>query len=110
VVPGRSPTGSPRSKAIDHSERTEERWLIAEFLRVKGELLRLQAAARAAAAAEDHFRQALDWGRRQGALSWELRAATSLALLWRIRAVPRRRWRSSSRSTAASPKGSRPPI
>jgi hypothetical protein len=25
-------------------------------------------------AVEDHFRQALDWARRQGALSWELRA------------------------------------
>ncbi|HEY4470054.1 MAG TPA: hypothetical protein VGN21_02715, partial [Stellaceae bacterium] len=36
-----------------------------------------------AAAAEDHFRQALDWARRQGALSWELRAATSLARLLR---------------------------
>jgi predicted ATPase len=34
-----------------------------------------------AAAAEHHFRQALDWARRQGALSWELRAATSLAQL-----------------------------
>jgi predicted ATPase len=33
------------------------------------------------AAAEGHFRQALDWARRQGALSWELRAATSLARL-----------------------------
>jgi predicted ATPase len=32
--------------------------------------------------AEDHFRQALDSARRQGALSWELRAATSLARLW----------------------------
>ena len=31
--------------------------------------------------AEDLFRQALDWGRRQGALSWELRAATSLSRL-----------------------------
>jgi predicted ATPase len=30
-----------------------------------------------------HFRQALDWARRQGALSWELRAATNLAQLWR---------------------------
>ena len=37
----------------------------------------------AGAAAEDHFRQALDWARRQGALSWELRAATSLARLRR---------------------------
>jgi predicted ATPase len=33
--------------------------------------------------AEDHFVQALDVAGRQGALSWELRAATSLARLWR---------------------------
>jgi predicted ATPase len=35
------------------------------------------------ATAENHFNQALDWARRQGALSWELRAATSLAGLLR---------------------------
>jgi predicted ATPase len=64
-------------------ERTEERWLIAEFLRIKGELLLLQGTPAATAAGEDHFRQALDWARRQGALSWELRAATSLARLLR---------------------------
>ena len=58
---------------------------MAELLRVKGELLLLQGAPGAAAAAEDHFRQALDWARRQGALSWELRAATSLARLLRDR-------------------------
>jgi predicted ATPase len=52
---------------------------------VKGELLLLQGAPEAAATAEDHFRQALDWARRQGALSWELRAATSLARLLRDR-------------------------
>jgi predicted ATPase len=46
-------------------------------------LLLLQGATGAAAAAEDHFRQALVWARRQGALSWELRAATSLARLLR---------------------------
>ena len=50
-------------------------------MRVKGELLLLQGAPGAAAAAEHHFRQALDWARQQGALSWELRAATSLARL-----------------------------
>ena len=33
--------------------------------------------------AEDHFRQSLDWARRQSALSCELRAATSLARLLR---------------------------
>jgi predicted ATPase len=56
---------------------------MAELLRIKGELLLLHGAPGAAAAAEDHFRQALDWACRQGALSWELRAATSLARLLR---------------------------
>ena len=41
----------------------------------------MKEAFASAATAEDHFRQALDWARRQGALSWELRAATSLARL-----------------------------
>jgi predicted ATPase len=68
-------------EAIVRSEATEERWVVAELLRVKGELFLLQGAPGAAAAAEGHFRQALDWARRQGALSWELRAATSLARL-----------------------------
>jgi predicted ATPase len=70
-------------EVIDHSERTEERWAFAELLRIKAELLLLQGAVGATAAAEDHFRQALDWARRQGARSWELRAAMSLARLWR---------------------------
>jgi predicted ATPase len=52
-------------------------------LRVKGELFLLQSTPRAAAAAEGQFRQALDLAHRQGALSWELRAATSLARLLR---------------------------
>ena len=66
---------------IGRADETEERWGIAELLRVKGELLLLQGVP--GAVAEDHFRQALDWARRQGALSWELRAATSLAQLLR---------------------------
>jgi predicted ATPase len=68
-------------EAIARSERTEELWAIAELMRVKGELLLLPGALGAAAAAEDHFRQALNRAREQGALSWELRAATSLARL-----------------------------
>jgi predicted ATPase len=67
--------------AIARAERTEELWQIAELLRVKGELVLLQDAAPQAAAAEDYFRRALDWAHRQGALSWELRAAMSLARL-----------------------------
>jgi len=75
-------------EVISRSERTEEHWAMAELLRVKGELLLLQGAPGAAAAAEDHFRQALDWARRQQALSWELRAATSFARLLRSQGRP----------------------
>jgi predicted ATPase len=70
-------------EALSISERNEECWYIAELLRIKGELLLLEGATKVASVAEDYFGQALDWARRQGALSWELRAATSLARLWR---------------------------
>jgi hypothetical protein len=62
-------------------EARDERWYLAELLRIKGELLMRQGPPSAAAASEDLFRQALDAARQQGALSWELRAATSLARL-----------------------------
>jgi predicted ATPase len=65
--------------AIEQAEEAEERWSIAELLRIKGELLLLQGAPGAAAEAEEQFRRALDRARRQGALFWELRAATSFA-------------------------------
>jgi predicted ATPase/DNA-binding winged helix-turn-helix (wHTH) protein len=65
-------------RALERSERNEERWCVAELCRVKGELV-LSQGAESAAAAEGHFREGLDWGRRQSALSWELRCATSLA-------------------------------
>jgi predicted ATPase/DNA-binding winged helix-turn-helix (wHTH) protein len=67
-------------QAIERCEQTNERWLFAELLRIKGDLMLRKESA--AAQAEDSFREALDWARRQGALSWELRAATSLARLW----------------------------
>jgi predicted ATPase/DNA-binding winged helix-turn-helix (wHTH) protein len=70
-------------RALDRTERTEGRWYVAELLRIRGELLLLEGAPGAAAAAEGHFREALDWAHRQGALSWELRTASSLARLWR---------------------------
>jgi predicted ATPase/DNA-binding winged helix-turn-helix (wHTH) protein len=70
-------------EALDRCERYEERWCIAELLRIKGELVIRQHAPDAAQAAEDHFLRSLDWARQQGALSWELRTATSLARLRR---------------------------
>ena len=69
--------------AIERAERTEESWVIPELLRIKGELTLLQGGGEAAAEAMEHFRAAIDWARRQGALSWELRAATSAARLLR---------------------------
>ncbi|MBV8320503.1 MAG: transcriptional regulator, partial [Hyphomicrobiales bacterium] len=68
-------------KALALIERIEERWMIVELLRMKGEHVRLQDAPGASAVAEDLFRQALEGARRHDALSWELRAATSLARL-----------------------------
>ena len=56
---------------------------MAELLRIKGELLLAQGRPGAGVTTEDYFRQAVDWARRQGALSWELGAATSLARLLR---------------------------
>jgi predicted ATPase len=70
-------------EALARAESNDDRWCVAELLRIKGELVLLENAPGAVAAAEEHFRQALDWARRQGALSWELRAAISLARLWR---------------------------
>ena len=70
-------------EAVEASEPDRESWLTPEWLRVKGELLLMQESPKAAGAAETHFRQALDLAHRQGALSWELRAAMSLARLWR---------------------------
>jgi len=70
-------------EALARSERNEERWCVAELLRIKGELILREAAPQAATAAEEHFLHSLDWARRQGALSWELRTSTSLARLQR---------------------------
>jgi predicted ATPase/DNA-binding winged helix-turn-helix (wHTH) protein len=69
-------------EALALSDKSEERWILPELLRLKGELLLLQDARNAAAAAEDHFQHSLQWARRQGALAWELRSATSLARFW----------------------------
>jgi predicted ATPase len=75
-------------EAIARSEQIEERWWMNELLRIKGELVLSQGRPAATAMAEDHFRKALDLARRHGALSWELRAATSLARLLRDQGGP----------------------
>ncbi len=72
-------------EALARSERDEEYWCIAELLRIKGELIVQTGARGATSAAEEHFQQALQWARRQGALSMELRCATGLARRWHER-------------------------
>ena len=69
-------------EALQRAERTEESYYVPEALRIKGELLLMQDKS-ASAVAEADFSHSLDLARRQGALSWELRAATSLARLLR---------------------------
>ena len=70
-------------ETLARCEARDEGWYLAELLRIKGELLLTQAAQGAAITAKEHFRRALERARQQGALSWELRAATSLARLQR---------------------------
>jgi len=64
-------------------DRSQRGWLAPELLRIKGELLLLQGTTGTTEAVDDVFRRALDEAREQGTLSWELRAATSLARLLR---------------------------
>ena len=80
-TPGGPPRGSRSWK--QGSSDSEAGWLTPELLRLKGELLLSQSAPAVAETPEALFRQALDEARQQGALSWELRAATSLARLLR---------------------------
>ena len=76
-------------EALTRCQHNEENWYIAELLRVKGGLILLRGGSAAAAEAEVQFSQSLDWARRQQVLSWELRAATSLARLWRDNSRPK---------------------
>jgi predicted ATPase len=63
-------------------ETTGERWCEAEVNRVAGEIALLSPKPEKAKAAE-YFDRALEISRKQQAKSWELRAAMSMARLWR---------------------------
>jgi predicted ATPase/DNA-binding winged helix-turn-helix (wHTH) protein len=68
--------------ALRHARETESLWCMPEVLRIKGSILAKHNEP-VFAAASDHFTQGLKLARRQDALSWELRCATSLARLLR---------------------------
>jgi predicted ATPase len=69
-------------EAITAVNVTKERWWEADIRRVAGEIA-LKSPAPDAAKAQVHFEQALAVARAQQAKSWELRAAMSMARLWR---------------------------
>ena len=69
-------------EAMTAVETAKEKWCEAEVHRVAGEI-ELISPKPDAAKAEAHFERALSVARAQQAKSWELRAATSLARLWR---------------------------
>ena len=69
-------------EAMTAMETTKERWCEAEVHRMAGEIA-LKSPEPDAAKAEAYFERALAVAREQQAKSWELRAAMSMARLWR---------------------------
>ena len=69
-------------EAMTAAETTKEKWCEAEIHRTAGEIA-LMSPEPDAAKAQAHFERAIAIARAQKAKSWELRAATSLARLWR---------------------------
>src|SRR5262249_42724578 len=74
--------GRQIGEAISIIEATKERWFEAEANRIAGEIA-LKSPQPDKAKVEAYFERALSVARKQQAKSSELRAATSLARLWR---------------------------
>jgi predicted ATPase len=70
------------SEAMTAVETTKERWAEADIQRTAGEIA-LLSPERDTMKAESYFQRALAIARAQQAKSWELRAAMSMARLWR---------------------------
>ena len=70
------------SEAMTAVETTKERWAEADIQRTAGEIA-VMSPERDEAKAETCFERALTIARTQQAKSWELRAAMSMARLWR---------------------------
>jgi DNA-binding winged helix-turn-helix (wHTH) protein/predicted ATPase len=80
-IAGQIEEGAARlDQALQLVEKTGERWFAAELDRQRGRLLLRQGHPEAA---EKLYRKALGIAREQEAKLWELRAAASLARLWR---------------------------
>ena len=73
--------------AIDKVEKSNEKCWMAEVNRIAGEVA-LKSPARDTQKAEKHFERALNVARHQQMKSFELRAAMSMARLWRDHGKP----------------------
>ena len=73
--------------AITALEKANERWFEAEVYRLAGEIA-LKLPQSDSTQAQSYFERALAVARQQQAKSWELRAAMSLARLWRSQGKP----------------------
>jgi class 3 adenylate cyclase/predicted ATPase len=74
-------------EAIDKVEGSKEKWCEAEVVRIAGEIA-LKSLVPDTEKAEAYFDRALAVARQQQSKSWELRAAMSLARLWRDQGKP----------------------
>ena len=74
-------------EAINAIEKTKEKWYEAEVLRIAGEVA-LKSPLPNVAKAQTYFERAVSVARQQQAKSWELRAAMSMARLWRDQGKP----------------------
>jgi predicted ATPase len=75
------------NEAMTGIDATKETWHEVEVNRIAGEIA-LRSPQRDAAKAQSYFERALAVARQQQAKSWELRAAMSLARLWRSQGKP----------------------
>jgi predicted ATPase len=76
-------------EALAQSARDAQRWCVPDLLRIRGELLLQTDNGDSIAAAGALLAQAMEEARRQQALFFELRAATSLARLLARQGQPR---------------------
>ena len=97
--------GATLARRMTWIKTRKETWWEAEVNRVAGEIA-LLSPNHDAAKARTYFERALTIAHQQQAKSWELRAAMSLARLWRDQGKPQQARNCSLRCTAGSLKGS----
>ena len=74
-------------EAMTAADTTKERWWDAEVNRIAGEIA-IESPEPDTSKAQEYFQRALEVARQQQAKSWELRAAMSMARLWRDQGRP----------------------